>query len=113
MRFEDCGGNEAVVFQSSDPDFGVRRDGSVFAQVDGASLQEPVQFKLTAHGPGTRTWETVVQLALVDPPSPQQSENEASHTLTALKRQAQTPPITSSPAVRVTAGNQVRAPLGL
>ncbi|KAF1390269.1 hypothetical protein PFLUV_G00056320 [Perca fluviatilis] len=69
-------GNEAVVFQSSDPFFSVQTDGSIFAQGDGASLDEPVQFKLTASGPHTHVWETVVQLALIDSPSPQENENE-------------------------------------
>ncbi|GLD50005.1 cadherin-4-like protein, partial [Lates japonicus] len=76
MKFDDCMGNEAVVFRSSDPVFSVRTDGSIFAQGEGASLDEPVQFKLTASGPHTHVWETVVQLALIDPPSPQQNENE-------------------------------------
>ena len=76
-------GNEAVVFQSSDPIFSVRTDGSIFARGERASLDEPVQFKLTASGPHTHVWETVVQLALIDLPSPQQNENEVSYTLTA------------------------------
>lgn len=78
VKFDDCMGNEAVVFQSSDPIFSVRTDGSIFAQGEGASLDEPVQFKLTASGPHTHAWETVVQLALIDPPSLQQTENEVS-----------------------------------
>ncbi|XP_047450376.1 cadherin-4-like isoform X2 [Mugil cephalus] len=76
VKFDDCMGNEDVAFQSSDPIFGVRTDGSIFAQVEGASLDEPVQFTLTANGPHTHVWETVVQLALADLPSPQQTENE-------------------------------------
>ncbi|XP_039655771.1 cadherin-4-like [Perca fluviatilis] len=76
VKFSDCMGNEAVVFQSSDPFFSVQTDGSIFAQGDGASLDEPVQFKLTASGPHTHVWETVVQLALIDSPSPQENENE-------------------------------------
>lgn len=76
-------GNKAVVFQSSDPNFSMRTDGSIFAQGEGASLDEPVQFKLTASGPHTQVWETVVQLALIDLPSPQQNENEVSFTLPA------------------------------
>lgn len=74
-------GNEAVVFQSSDPVFSVRTDGSIFAKGEGASLDEPVQFKLKASGPHTHVWETVVQLALIEPPSPQKNENEVSYTL--------------------------------
>ncbi|KAA8590846.1 hypothetical protein FQN60_001789, partial [Etheostoma spectabile] len=76
VTFNDCMGNEAVVFQSSDPFFSVQTDGSIFAQGEGASLDKPVQFKLTASGPHTHVWETVVQLALIDSPSPQQNENE-------------------------------------
>ncbi|XP_029362169.1 cadherin-4-like isoform X2 [Echeneis naucrates] len=76
VKFDDCLGNEAVAFQSSDPIFSVRTDGSIFAQGEGASLQKPVQFKLTASGPHTHIWETVVQLSLIEPPSPQQNENE-------------------------------------
>lgn len=82
VKFDDCMGNEALVFQSSDPVFSVRTDGSIFAQGEGASLDEPVQFKLTASGPHTHVWETVVQLSLTDPPSPQQNENEVSDKLT-------------------------------
>ncbi|KAI4824123.1 hypothetical protein KUCAC02_012666 [Chaenocephalus aceratus] len=76
VKFDDCMGNEAVVFRSSDPIFSVRTDGSIYAQEEGASLDEPVQFKLTAGGPTTRVWETVIQLALIDPLLPQQNENE-------------------------------------
>lgn len=74
-------GNKAVVFQSSDPDFGLRTDGSVYARGDGASLDQPVQFKLTARGPQTGVWETVVQLALIDPPSTPREGNEVSGVL--------------------------------
>ncbi len=119
-------GNEAVVFQSSDPVFSVRTDGSIFAKGEGASLDEPVQFKLTANGPHTHVWETVVQLALIDPTSPQQSENEVSCTLTAhehrqthhapnLNYHPRVPPscqFFSSGLVIVTAKNQVKTPWG-
>lgn len=81
VKFDDCMGNEAVVFQSSDPIFSVRTDGSIFAKEEGASLDEPVQFKLTANGPHKHVWTTVIQLALIEPPSLQQSENEVSYTL--------------------------------
>ncbi|KAM8830553.1 cadherin-4-like isoform 1-T1 [Synchiropus picturatus] len=74
VRFDDCMGNEDVTFKSSNPDFSVRRDGSIFAQGDGAMLGEPVQFKVVASGPHTHVWETVVQLAVIDQPSPQQNE---------------------------------------
>lgn len=81
VKFDDCMGNEAVVFQSSDPNFSVQTDGSIFAKEEGASLDEPVQFKLTANGPHKHVWMTVLQLALIEPPSLQQSENEVSYTL--------------------------------
>lgn len=78
VKFDDCMGNEGVVFQSSNPLFGVRTDGSIFAQREGANLDEPVQLKLTASGPHTHVWETMVQLAPIDLPSSQQTENEVS-----------------------------------
>lgn len=78
VKFDDCMGNEEVAFQSSDPIFSVRTDGSVFAKVGGASLDEPVQFKVTAHGPHTHVWQTVVRVALSDPPSSQQNREEVS-----------------------------------
>lgn len=80
VKFDDCMGNKAVVFQSSDPLFSVRTDGSIYAKGEGARLDEPVQFKLTANGPHTHVWETVVQLALIEPPLPQLTENEVSYT---------------------------------
>lgn len=79
VKFDDCMGNEEVAFQSSDPIFSVQADGSVFARVGGASLDEPVQFKVTAHGPHTHVWQTVVRVALSDPPSSQQTGKEVSY----------------------------------
>lgn len=78
-------GNEAVIFQSSDPNFNVRTDGSVFAQEGGANLDKPIQFKLTASGPQKQVWETVVQLELSEPQSFQQNGYEVSYTLTEHK----------------------------
>ncbi|XP_015235652.1 PREDICTED: cadherin-4-like [Cyprinodon variegatus] len=69
-------GNEAVVFQSSDPVFSVRTDGSIFAKGEGASLDEPVQFKVTAHGSHRNVWDTVVQLAPTDLFSAGQNQNK-------------------------------------
>lgn len=69
-----------MVLRSSHPLFGVRTDGSIFAAGE-ASLDEPVQFKLTAEGPRAHVWETVVQLALIDPPPAPQKENEVSSIL--------------------------------
>ncbi|KAM9751278.1 cadherin-4-like [Menidia menidia] len=74
VKFDDCMGNEAVVIRSSDPVFGVRSDGSIFVQAEGASLDEPVQLKLTASGPHMQAWETVVQLAAIDLPLNGQNE---------------------------------------
>ncbi|XP_029912574.1 cadherin-4-like [Myripristis murdjan] len=76
VKFDDCMGNEEVLFQTSDPNFSVQADGSIFARGQGASVDEPVQFKVTASGPSTHVWETVVQLALIDPPSPLERGNE-------------------------------------
>ncbi|XP_077463688.1 cadherin-4-like isoform X1 [Stigmatopora argus] len=76
VKFDDCVGNTAVVFKSSDPNFNVSPDGSIFAEGTGASLDDPVQFKLTARGPYSQVWKTVIQLALIDPPSHKQNENE-------------------------------------
>lgn len=75
VKFDDCAGNEAVVLRSSDPLFGVRTDGSIFATGE-VNLDEPIQFKLTAQGPHAHFWETVVQLALIAPPPVPQKENE-------------------------------------
>ncbi|MEQ2158689.1 hypothetical protein GOODEAATRI_015038, partial [Goodea atripinnis] len=75
-KFDDCMGNEAVVFQSTDPVFSVRTDGSIFAKGNGANLDEPVQFTVTAHGRHTNVWETVVQLTLIGLSSSGQNENE-------------------------------------
>lgn len=80
VTFNDCGGKEAVVLRTSDPLFGVRTDGSIFAAGE-ANLDAPVQFKLTAEGPHAHVWETVVQLALIDPPPAPQKENEVSCVL--------------------------------
>lgn len=89
MKFDDCMGNEEVAFESSDPVFSVRADGSVFAKAGGASLDEPAQFKVTARGPHTHVWQTVVQVALTEPASSQVSQNTSpreltNHTLTLI-----------------------------
>lgn len=78
VKFDDCMGNEAVVFQSTDPVFSVQTDGSIFAKGDVASLDETVEFKVTAHGLHTNEWETVVQLTLMGLSSSGKNENEVS-----------------------------------
>ncbi|XP_064154587.1 cadherin-4-like isoform X2 [Anguilla rostrata] len=76
VKFDSCQENEAVGFESSDPSFSVRMDGSIYTEQDVSSLAEPVQFMVTARSvPDTRIWETTVKLALaggtVPPPTAQ------------------------------------------
>lgn len=77
VKFDDCMGNEEVGFESSDPVFGVTADGSVFAKAGGSSLDQPALFKVTARGPHTHVWQTVVQVALTEPPSSTQVSSRA------------------------------------
>ncbi|XP_045076398.1 cadherin-4-like, partial [Coregonus clupeaformis] len=71
MKFEDCQHSKAVDFESSDPNFSVRPDGSVYTEQEVANLSEPVQFMVTARGGhDPHIWETTVKLALAGhPPS--------------------------------------------
>lgn len=119
MKFDDCAGNDGVVFQSSDPVFSVRTDGSIFAQEEVVSLHEPVQFKVTASGPQAEVWETVIQLTATDLTLPEQNENEVSYTekYHALNfnyhlRSSLSCHIFSSGLEILTAQNQVKSPLG-
>lgn len=58
-------------FVSSDPNFSVRPDGSVYAEQELANLSEPVQFMVTARGlHDPHIWETTVKLALAGHPHP-------------------------------------------
>ena len=71
MKFEDCQRSREVGFISSDPNFGVRPDGSVYAEQELGNLSEPVEFMVTAralHDP--HIWETTVKLALAGHPHP-------------------------------------------
>ncbi|XP_048096739.1 cadherin-4-like [Alosa alosa] len=74
VKFERCLRNVSVDMASSDPSFGVKDDGSVYAQreVSGLSLSEPVQFRVTARDdPNAQAWETTVKLTLAnESPSP-------------------------------------------
>lgn len=71
VRFEDCQHNREVGFISSDPNFSVRPDGTVFTQQEVANLSEPVQFMVTARGlHDPHIWETTVKLALSGHPHP-------------------------------------------
>ncbi|XP_063072742.1 cadherin-4, partial [Engraulis encrasicolus] len=65
VRFEGCHMVELLGFESSDPNFSVLPDGSVYAEQDVANLSEPIQFMVTARGRSLEThiWETTVKLA--------------------------------------------------
>ena len=57
-------------FESSDPSFSVRDDGSIYARRELSGLSEPIQFLVTARdAPNAQAWETTVKLALAGPPS--------------------------------------------
>ncbi|XP_036389873.1 cadherin-4 [Megalops cyprinoides] len=65
VKFDSCREDEEVGFESSDPSFNVRTDGSIYTEQDVSSLAEPVQFMVTARSsPDRPTWETTVKLAL-------------------------------------------------
>ncbi|XP_041080794.1 cadherin-4 isoform X1 [Polyodon spathula] len=65
VKFNDCRENEDVGYESSDLDFKVRADGSIYAAREVTSLLRPVQFTVTAHGAADpQTWETTVRLAV-------------------------------------------------
>lgn len=71
VKFEDCQRSREVGFVSSDPNFSVRPDGSVYAEQELANLSEPVQFMVTARGfHDAHIWETTVKLALAGHPHP-------------------------------------------
>ncbi|XP_063330726.1 cadherin-4 isoform X1 [Pelmatolapia mariae] len=71
VKFEDCQRNREVGFVSSDPNFSVRPDGTVYAEQEVANLSEPVQFMVTARGlHDPHIWETTVKLALAGHPHP-------------------------------------------
>lgn len=71
VKFEGCHVVELLGFESSDPNYSVQPDGSVYAEQDVANLSEPVQFMVTARGHSLEThiWETTVKLALAGHPS--------------------------------------------
>lgn len=71
VKFEDCQRNREVGFVSSDPNFSVRPDGTVYAEQEVGNLSEPVQFMVTARGlHDPHIWETTVKLALAGHPHP-------------------------------------------
>ncbi|XP_060766349.1 cadherin-4 isoform X1 [Neoarius graeffei] len=71
VKFEACHLNERISFESSDPKFSVRPDGSLYAEQDVTNLSEPVQFMVTAQGSkNTQIWETTVKLAIAGHPLP-------------------------------------------
>ncbi|XP_041114367.1 cadherin-4-like [Polyodon spathula] len=102
VKFNDCQKNENVGYESSDPDFKVRADGSIYAAREVASLSRPVQFTVTAQGAADpRTWETTIRLAVAGqetaPPEeqeltgkenvPPESDPQPTHTLFPWKQQ--------------------------
>ncbi|XP_027860257.1 cadherin-4-like [Xiphophorus couchianus] len=114
VKFDDCMGNEAVVFQSTDPVFNVRTDGSIFAKGQGASLDETVQFKVTARGPHTNVWETVVQLTLIDLSSSGQNENEVTEEAGNISEQNKKKDTSQAPTpVIMFPGSRVNSTRGL
>ncbi|XP_077942446.1 cadherin-4-like isoform X2 [Gasterosteus aculeatus] len=113
VEFDDCAGNDAVVFRSSDPNFGARADGSIFARAEGAGLDRPVQFKLTASGPHTGSWETVVQLALIEPPSLRLHGNEVTEGKAAARKEAEEEPSRAPPPVITFSGSRPNGSKGL
>uniref|UniRef100_A0A8C3AB10 Cadherin-4 n=1 Tax=Cyclopterus lumpus TaxID=8103 RepID=A0A8C3AB10_CYCLU len=71
LKFEDCQRSRELGFVSSDPNYSVRPDGSVYAEQELANLSEPVQFMVTARGlRDAHIWETTVKLALAGHPHP-------------------------------------------
>ncbi|XP_037539771.1 cadherin-4 [Nematolebias whitei] len=109
VKFDDCVGNDGVVFQSSDPAFSVRTDGSIFAQKEVASLIEPVQFKVAARGQHAKVWETVIQLAVIDLPSPGRNENEVTEE---EKKQKETEAFQAPPPVIMFSGSRFNSTKG-
>ncbi|XP_049327617.1 cadherin-4 isoform X2 [Astyanax mexicanus] len=81
VKFEVCHLTERISFESSDPKFGIRPDGSLYAQREVTNLSEPIQFMVTAQGSkDTHIWETTVKLALAGhtlPPPMSQMVGEA------------------------------------
>lgn len=84
VKFEDCQRGREVGFVTNDPNFGVRPNGTVYAEQDVSNLSEPVQFMVTAKGlHDPRVWETTVKLALAGHPHPLALSKVTSHlTLT-------------------------------
>lgn len=71
VKFEDCQRSREMGFVSSDPNFSVRPDGTVYTEQEVANLSEPVQFMVTARGlHDPHIWETTVKLALAGHPHP-------------------------------------------
>uniref|UniRef100_A0A8C2ECW6 Cadherin-4 n=1 Tax=Cyprinus carpio TaxID=7962 RepID=A0A8C2ECW6_CYPCA len=65
VKFKTCQQIEEVSFESSDPKFSVRPDGSLYAEQHVTNLTEPIQFMVTGRdSAGKYIWETTVKLAL-------------------------------------------------
>ncbi|MBN3293919.1 CADH4 protein, partial [Polypterus senegalus] len=104
VKFNDCQENKAVGYESSDPDFKVRMDGSIYAVREMPRLSEAVQFTVTARRTtDPQTWETTVRLSMEgqdvtlpdehkststeDETSPTESDLEIENTLLPWKQQ--------------------------
>ncbi|KAF5904600.1 cadherin-4-like isoform X1 [Clarias magur] len=69
VNFEACHRNERITFESSDPKFSVRPDGTLYAERDLTDLSEPVRLVLTARGnKHVRIWKTIVNLVIIRHP---------------------------------------------
>uniref|UniRef100_W5M867 Cadherin-4 n=1 Tax=Lepisosteus oculatus TaxID=7918 RepID=W5M867_LEPOC len=103
VKFDDCQGNQRVGFESSDPNFSVRTDGSIYTEHEVAGLSEPVQFMVTAkRPPNMQIWETTVKLALAGQTTPFPSlENQGTRMSGRHTGKENTPP-ESDPQLSVT-----------
>ncbi|MFT7800799.1 cadherin-4 isoform X3 [Arapaima gigas] len=96
VKFDSCREDGAVGFESSDPSFNVRTDGSIYTEREVSNLSEPVQFVVTARSsPDMPIWETTVKLALAGySPSP-----PTSRVSTAPPGEGGTPNLNPEPSV--------------
>ncbi|GCB70469.1 hypothetical protein scyTo_0005683 [Scyliorhinus torazame] len=63
VKFDDCAGNLGIQYGSSDPDFKVGTDGTLYAARSMQIPSKQVKFAVTARNAGTQEkWETMVKL---------------------------------------------------
>ncbi|XP_063065127.1 cadherin-4-like [Engraulis encrasicolus] len=73
VSFEKCLKNMSLVFTTSDPNFGLKYDGSIFArrEVGARSLREPVELQVMARDAASKQiWEATIRLSLDPEQSP-------------------------------------------